>query len=545
MSTTALAVVLAVPFALPFIYLIVRNAGDLSGLWAALTDGDTIAPAFRSLLLGTSVAITAGIIGTGAAWMVARTDLWGRRSWALLLCLPLVMPSFVGAVALIAAFSPGGLLSQLLGNSVPLPSVSGFWGAYGVLTLLTYPYVFLPVMARLRTMPPATEESARLLGRRPFAVFLTVVVPQARAAIAAGALLVFLYVISDFGAVQLLRYDTLTRMIYANRLLDPSVSVALSLVLGVMAVVVVAFERRASRVGLRETQRLRTPLTVPLGRLKALAITLLGLLVALSLIVPIGVLLFWAIRGAVQGNDRPNSVINDPSLILGPLGSTAGVSIATAIVAVLVVLPIAYRTVRRPGRLGEAIAGTVVGGFALPGLVTALAFVFWTLNAPGPVGALYQTLPLLILAYLVHHGALALGATQTAVAAIPPRLEDAARSLGSNRTRRFASVEWPLMWPGIAAGAGLVLLSTMKELPATLLLSPPGFSTLATRVWSAAEVALYEDAAVYALVLVALSAILTWFLVVRPALRSWDRVASVQDETQPEPVHVPAEPVAG
>ena len=537
--------VLAVPFALPFLYLIVRNTGDLSGLWAALTDPDTIAPAFRSLLLGTSVAVTAGIIGTGAAWMVARTDLRGRRTWALLLCLPLVIPSFVGAVALIAAFSPGGLLSQMLGNSVPLPSVSGFWGAYGVLTLLTYPYVFLPVMARLRTMPPATEESARLLGRRPFAVFLTVVVPQARAAIAAGALLVFLYVISDFGAVQLLRYDTLTRMIYANRLLDPSVSVALSLVLGVMAVVVVAFERRASRVGLRETQRLRTPLTVPLGRLKTVAIALLSLLVSLSLIVPIGVLLFWAIRGAVQGNGRSNSVINDPSLILGPLGSTAGVSIATAIVAVLVVLPIAYRTVRRPGRIGEAIAGTVVGGFALPGLVTALAFVFWTLNSPGPVGALYQTLPLLILAYLVHHGALALGATQTAVAGIPPRLEDAARSLGSSRTRRFLSVEWPLMWPGIAAGAGLVLLSTMKELPATLLLAPPGFSTLATRVWSAAEVALYEDAAVYALVLLALSAILTWFLVVRPALRSWDQHLAPVGEPQPEPIHVPPEPVAG
>ena len=545
MGTTALAVVLAVPFALPFVYLIVRNAGDLGGLWAALTDADTIAPAFRSLLLGTSVAVAAAILGTGAAWMVARTDLRGRRIWALVLCLPLVIPSFVGAVALIAAFSPGGLLSQLVGDSVHLPSVSGFWGAFGVLTLLTYPYVFLPVMARLRTMPPSTEESARLLGRRPVNVFLTVVVPQARSAIAAGGLLVFLYVISDFGAVQLLRYDTLTRMIYANRLLDPSVSVALSLVLGVMAVVVVAFERRASRVGLRETQRLRTPLTIPLGRLKALAVTLLGLLVTLSLIVPIAVLLFWAIRGAVQGNDRATSVINDPTLILGPLGSTAGVSIVTALIAVAVVLPIAYRTVRRPGRLGEAIAGTVVGGFALPGLVTALALVFWTLNSPGPVGALYQTLPLLILAYLVHHGALALGATQTAVAGIPPRLEDAARSLGSSRARRFTSVEWPLMWPGIAAGAGLVLLSTMKELPATLLLAPPGFSTLATRVWSAAEVALYEDAAVYALVLVAMSAILTWFLVVRPALRSWDRVATPEQQTQPEPVHVPPEPVAG
>lgn len=512
---------LAVPFILPFAYLIVRNAEDLRGLWGAISDADTIAPALRSVLLGTSVAVATAVLGTGAAWMVARTDLRGRRTWTLLLCLPLVMPSFVGAVALIAAFSPGGLLDQLFGNALPLPQVGGFWGAFTVLTLLTYPYVFLPVMARLRALPPAAEESARLLGRRPAAVFLSVVLPQARAAIAAGALLVFLYVISDFGAVQLLRYDTLTRMIYANRLLDPAVSLALSLVLGLMAIIVVAFERRASRVGLRDTQRLRTPLSVPLGRLKVPAVTLLGLLVTLSLIVPVGVLVTWAIEGLIRGSDRANSVFNDPAMILEPLGSTAGVSVATAIIAAVVVLPIAYRTVRRPGWLGEAIAGTVVGGFALPGIVTALAFVFWTLSSPGPIGALYQTLPLLILAYLVHHGALALGATQGAVAGVPPRLEDAARNLGSHRPRRFLTVEMPLMWPGIAAGAGLVLLSTMKELPATLLLSPPGFSTLATRVWSTAEVALYEDAAVYALVLLALSAVLTWFLVVRPVMRSW------------------------
>ena len=275
-----------------------------------------------------------------------------------------------------------------------------------------------------------------------------------------------------------------------------------------------------------------------------MALSLLGALVALSLIIPIGVLVFWAIRGIVQGNQRSNSVINDPGMLLGPLGNTAGVSLATALVATLVVLPIAYRTVRRPGRLGEAIAGTVIGGFALPGLVTALAFVFWTLSSPGPIGALYQTLPLLILAYLVHHGALALGAQQTAVAGIPPRLEDAAQSLGSRRVRRLFTIELPLMWPGIAAGAGLVLLSTMKELPATLLLAPPGFTTLATRVWSAAEVALYEDAAIYALVLVALSALLTWFLVVRPALRSWDRPA-VGPDPPVEPVPVPTEPVAG
>ncbi len=520
LGATALAVALTVPFALPFAYLLVRNGQDLGGLWSALSDDRLVGPLLRSLALGISVALAAAVLGTSAAWLVARTQLRGRRIWALLLCLPLVIPSFVGAVALIAAFAPGGLVEDLLGIGW-LPEVSGFKGAFIVLTLLTYPYVFLPVMARLRGLPPSLEESARMLGRRPIEVFLTVVVPQARAAIAAGALLVFLYVISDFGAVQLLRYDTLTRAIYADRLLDPITSIALSLVLGLLAVAVVAMERRSSRVGLRDQARMGTPLMVPLRSGRIPAYLFLVLLIGFSLVAPIAVLVFWAIRGLANGSSDATSVVADPGMIIEPLLSTAGVSVLTAVVALLVILPIAFRSVRRPGRLGEVLAGTVVGGFALPGLITALAFVFFTLSAPGPLGALYQTLPLLVLAYVVHHGALALGAAQSAVAGVPARLDDAARIMGKGRLRRFTGVELPLMLPGLAAGAGLVLLSTAKELPATLLLAPPGFSTLATKVWQAAELAAYEEAAIYALVLVAISAILTWFLVVRPALRSW------------------------
>jgi len=526
-----------VPFALPFAYLVVRNAQDIPGLWSAIADDRLLGPLLRSLALGISVALAAAVLGTAAAWLVARTDLRARRMWALLLCLPLVIPSFVGALALIAAFAPGGLVAEVLGIGW-LPEVAGFNGAFIVLTLLTYPYVFLPVVARLRSLPPSLEESARLLGRRPLEVFRTVVLPQSRAAIAAGALLVFLYVISDFGAVQLLRYDTLTRAIYADRLLDPITSIALSLVLGLLAVAVVAMERRSSRVGLRDQSRAGRALTVPMGGWRFAAYGFLVLLIGFSLVAPIAVLAFWAIRGLAQGSADAGSVLADPGLIVQPLLSTAGVSVASALVAIVIVLPIAYRSVRRPGRLGEVLAGTVVGGFALPGLVTALAFVFFTLSAPGPLSALYQTLPLLVLAYVVHHGALALGAAQSAVAGVPARLDDAARILGRSRWRRFIGVEVPLMLPALAAGAGLVLLSTAKELPATLLLAPPGFSTLAIEVWQFAELADYAEAAIFALVLVAISAVLTWFLVVRPALRSW----AESPDTGAPPITAPPPP---
>ena len=243
----ALVVVLAVPFAAPLAYLIVRNAEE-GGVWSTLTDEALLGPLGRSLLLATTVAAAAAAVGTLAAWLVMRTDLPGRRVIRLLLPLPLVLPSFIGAFALIAAFAPGGLLERLLEpvGVTGLPEVRGFAGAFTVLTLLTYPYVYLPVAARLRQLPPAIEESARLLGRGPAATFATVVLPQARAAIAAGALLVFLYVIADFGAVQLLRYDTLTRAIYANYLLEPPVAVALSLALGLLAIAVVVAQRRVA-----------------------------------------------------------------------------------------------------------------------------------------------------------------------------------------------------------------------------------------------------------------------------------------------------------
>jgi iron(III) transport system permease protein len=157
----------------------------------------------------------------------------------------------------------------------------------------------------------------------------------------------------------------------------------------------------------------------------------------------------------------------------------------------------------------------IVGGFALPGLVVALALAFWTLQAPWPLAALYQTQALLVFAYVVHFGSQALRAAQVAVAAVPGRLDDAARTLGAGRLRRLRTVELPLAAPGLLAGAGLVLLSTMKELPATLLLAPPGFETLATRIWNATEDAFLADASLAALFLLLLSGVLTWFLVVR------------------------------
>ncbi len=506
------SLVIAALFAGPFLYLVWRNIGFGSEALEILGSGTATGPLGRTLLLATTVAAACAALGTALAWLVTRTDLPFRRVWRVVLALPLVIPSFVGALALVAAFATGGLLDELVGFD-HLPPVRGYWAAFAVLTLLSYPDVYLPVAARLSGMPPALEETARSLGRSPAQVFRTVVLPQATGAVAAGALLVFLYVVSDFGAVSLVRYDTLTTRIESSRLFNPTTSLALGLLLAVVALTVVVLERAVSRrrVHTEAVAAGRPALQAPLGAWRVPALVFTGTVVTVALVAPVAVLARWAWRGVGDAGAGRGA---DLGGVWQPLLNTAGIALMTAVVAIVVVLPLAYLTTRHRSRAGAVANAFVVGGFALPGLVIALAIVFWVLDAP-LVGGLYQTVPLLVFAYIVHFGAQAMRASQVSVRGVPRRMDDAARSLGAGRLRRLRTVDVPLMLPGLAAGAGLVLLSTMKELPATLLLAPIGFDTLATRIWSATESAYFARAGVSALALIALSGVLTWMLTLR------------------------------
>ena len=509
------AVVTGVLFTGPLAYVVLQNIRHGADLPTILWNEDTVRPLLRSLWLATAVSVTAATIGTGMAWLVTRTDVYGRRLFAVLAPLPLVFPSFVGATALISGFATGGLLDDLVRPlGISLPELSGFGGAWFVLTLFTYPYVYLPVAARLRHLSRSVEESARLLGRRPGSVFVTVVVPQIGTAISAGTLLVFLYTVSDFGAVQLLRYDTVTRAIFANQLADQATSFALALLLALVALVVVIAEQRLVRRHPPMTARSSgRGLQIQLGRWRVAASAVVGGFLMLALVGPVASLLQWVIVGA-RSERSSGATALDGSGLGQAVVNTVAVSTAAAVLTVLVVLPIAYLTSRYRSRVGPAASATVVSGFALPGIVIGLAFVFWVLNTAVLAG-LYQTLPLLILAYVIHFGAQSMRASSVAVTAVPARLEDAARTLGAGRIRRLLTVEAPIMAPGLLAAGGLVLLSTMKELPATLFLRPTGFDTLATRIWSSMENVGYAQAGLDSLVLLAVSAVLTWLLVIR------------------------------
>lgn len=508
-STATLAYVVAVGviFALPGAFVALRTVqlgGELAG-----TLSDTMAPLGRTILLAVSVSATAAAIGTVLSWLLVRTDLPGRSIWRVLVVLPLVLPSFVGAAAFLAAVTRGGALSPLLELvGIESPRLRGFWPSWFVLSLFTYPYVFLPVSARLLALSPTLEESARVLGRSPLRSFIDVTLPQLRNAIGSGALLVFLYTVSEFGAVQLLGYDTLTRVIFAAQLTDRATSFTASLVLVALAITVVAVQRSSiSSDGSEGPVRSHMLRPQALGRWTVPGLAVVLFCCTFGLFIPIASLLTWGWRGVRRGT-VPFDGLLEAAL------NTAGVGVATAVIAVAVVLPLATLLVRNRTRPTEIASISVVGGFAVPGLVIALSLVFWTLNAP-VVGRLYQTLPLLVGAYVIHFGSQALGAAEDSVRAVPSTLRESSRLLEPSLPRRMLSIDVPLMRPSLVSGAGLVLLSTVKELPATLLLAPTGFSTLATEVWGSYEDGFFAEVGVGGIVLVALSGVLTWALVLR------------------------------
>lgn len=506
-------------FAFPAGYLIVRAITHEADVLGTLFSDRTLPPLWRTLRLATVVSLTAGVIGTTLAWLVTRTDLPFRRTWTVLTTLPLVYPTFIGTAALQTTLNPGGLLNDVLGNLGVdrTPEVRGFTGAWLVLTLFTYPYVMLPVAARLRGLPATLEESARLLGDSGWSTFRRIVLPQTTSAITAGMVLVFLYSISDFGAVQLVQYDTLTRAIWTNRLANQAVAFSLALVLLAIAMAVVVSERALTRrLPASTLGKSRTPVIHPLRRWTVPALGFMGLVITVGLIVPGAALVDWAIDG-LRFSDGGFGVHFDE--LIEPTRNTTLTSVAAAVMAVLMVLPIAYLVARYRSYLGAGARAIVIANFAVPGLLVALALWFWTLQWGWAADHLANTTGLLILAYVIRFAAQAMGVSVIAVSSIPRRLDDAARTLGAGRVRRLLTVDLPLALPGLIAGGGLVLLSTMKELPITLLVAPFEFPTLTTEIFQSFEEAFIAESGLMALILVVLSGLLTWLLVIRRAER--------------------------
>ncbi|MFD2236009.1 ABC transporter permease [Aureimonas populi] len=493
------ALVVGAGLAVPLVYLVVRA---FSAEWSAV-QALIFRPYTATLLLNT-LKLTAGVLATTTlialplAWLIVRSDLRHKKLLSILAVMPLAVPGYVMAYALIGLSGYYGFLNHFFGLTVP--RLQGWAGATVALSLYTFPYVFLNLRAALLGLDPALEETARSLGRSQRATFFAVTLPHLVPALLSGWLVIGLYVLGDFGVVALMRYEVFSFAIYNqyagafDRFYAAWLSLMLmALTLGFLVAEGLALRgRRFSRVG---TGVARRASLVPLGRWRPLAHAFLALVFAASLGLPLMVILFWFGFGAVEV---------DWALLRATALRTAGAALPGAVLAALLALPLVVLTVRYPSRTSWAIERLAYFGYAVPPLAFALAMVFFAL---GLAPFLYQTLPLLVASYALSFVALAMGPVRSALLQMGGRVEEAARVLGRGPASAFASVTLPLLSRSLVAGGMLVFILIVKELPITFLLAPTGYTTLSMNVFARTSEGMLLEAAPYALVTILFSSL--------------------------------------
>jgi iron(III) transport system permease protein len=463
---------------------------------ALLTRQTTVEVFVNSALLVAGVTAASILLGVPLAYLTVRTDLPFARFWTVAVSLPLVIPSYIGAFAFVSAFGPQGAFQRLLAplGVESLPEIYGFHGAVLVLTLYTYPYVYITARAALKSLDTTLIDAARTLNHSRREAFRHVTLPHIRPAVAAGSLLVALYVLSDFGTPAIMQFDAFTRVIYVEfNAFGRDTATLLSLQLVGLTVFILALESKVSG-NERTAGGGRSGDVVALGRWTLPALALCAGVAGLALVVPLGILLTWLGDTSAVGQGlafRAEYAVN-----------SVGVAAAAALAATVAGLPVAYLAAKRDSRVGLLAERATYVGYAVPGVVLGLALVFLGTTVATPV---YQTTFLLVFAYVVRFLPQAVGSLRASFLRVDPALPEAARTLGRTPVGAFRSVTLPLVAPGLLGGAALVFLTTMKELPATLLLRPSGFKTLVVHIWTAYAAGYFGQAAIPALILLGVS----------------------------------------
>ena len=431
------------------------------------------------------------VLGTTLAWLTERSNLPGRRLWSVLAVAPLAVPAFVHSYAWVSL----------------IPSIHGLPAGVLVSVIAYFPFLYLPIAATLRRLDPAIEDVAQSLGLKPWAVFFRVVLPQLRLAICGGALLVGLHLLAEYGLYAMIRFDTFTTAIF-DQFKSTFNGPAANMLAGVLALCCLAMltaesaargQARYARVGSGSARDQRS---VQLGRgATTLALLLQTLTCLLALGVPLLTLGRWLVAGGAQ--------VWQGDELLPALLQTLSYGVAGALLTSVAAIPIAWLSIRSPGKLQRLLEGCNYITSSLPGIVVALALVTVTIHFARPI---YQTTITVLLAYLLMFLPRALVSLRAGFAQAPVELENIAQSLGRSPLRALWLITVRLAAPGAAAGAALVFLAITNELTATLLLAPNGTRTLATGFWAMTSEIDYAAAAPYAFLMILLSLPLTAIL---------------------------------
>ena len=456
----------------------------------------------NTIRLAASVALLTLVLGVSTAWLVTRVEFPGRRLWEGALILPLAMPTYVLAYIYSYLLGYGGpvehIWQMVAGPQARIFSPHSYFGATLVMTLDTFPFVYLLSRSALLNLNVSFEEVSRASGTSRMKTLWLVTLPLMRPSIAAGIALVILYVVSDFGAVSLLRYQTLTYAVFQQMTgrSDNTAASILSLLLVGLALLFLITERwfRHRSRFYQTTGRYRRPERHRFGWLGTLLVTgYLVVVVGASFALPAYLLVVWSLS--------PEAQATIDSRFFGFLWNSGFLAACAATGGVLIGLPLAYMASRRPTWLNLGCLQAAYAGYVLPGPVAALAVLVLCLNL---TPFLYGSVLVLVVAYVIHFLPAGLQSLEPALQQITPNLEEVARTLGLGVRQTWQRVTLPLMRNGFIVAWVLMFLQTMKELPATLLLRPVGFDTLAIRVWMEASEEYYRLAAPSALLIVLL-----------------------------------------
>ncbi|MCA9472546.1 MAG: iron ABC transporter permease [Nitrospirales bacterium] len=494
------ALTIACTLAFPLFYVGYSAFSAKGAVWQRLWSTRIPELLFNTVTLAIGVGATTLIIGVALAWFVTRYDFWGRRVWEWAIVLPLAIPSYVLAYIYTYLLETGGFIEQgwqwMMGAEARIFSPYSFGGAWLVMTLNTFPYIYLLARAALQNVNLSFEEAAQALGATRWQTLTRVSLPLIRPSLVAGLFLVTLYVVSDFGAVSLLRFQTFTYAIYQQMTsrYDYAAASILSLLLVVFAFLFLIAERwfRQRSRFFQTGGHIRMKSPKPCGMLPTLLLTAFMLMVfGAAFGIPVFLLIHWTWAAWNVGEMG--------SGFLSYIWNSAMLSGTAASIAIVVGTPLAFLASRYPTRFNLLYLQGAYTGYVLPGPVAALALLtLFTQNLP----FLYGTALVLILAYLIHFLPAGLQAMESAIQQVNPNIEEAARSLGRHALSSFWQVTFPLVRGGFIVAWILMFLQAMKELPATLLLRPVGFDTLSVRIWLEASEELYQLAAPPALLII-------------------------------------------
>lgn len=482
-------------------------------IWSHLWETQMFRLLGNTLTLVVGVGLGVTLLGVSIAWLTALCEFPGRRwlDWALML--PFAIPAYVLAFVFVGLLDFAGpfqtLMREWFGTGIRLPRVRSTGGVIIVLVLVFYPYVYLLARAAFLAQGKGLMEAARILGQSPWQAFWRVALPMARPAIGAGVALALMETLADFGAVSVFNFDTFTTAIYKTWYGFFSLSSAAQLASLLLLVVMLLLygERRARGASRASNERPRVTALYHLHGLKAAAASAwCGLVFACAFVVPLMQLIVWVWqRGRFDLDERYTGLILH-TLYLGGIAALVTVAVAMILVFARRLAP------TRAIRSGVSLANI---GYALPGSVLAvsimLAFSYldrelvvplssWLGGAGKPL--LLGSLAALVMAYLVRFIAVAYGPLENSLSRIRPSLPEAARSLGVGGPRLFFKIYLPLLIPGTLSAALLVFVDVLKEMPATLLMRPFGWDTLAVRIFEMTSEGEWARAALPALTLV-------------------------------------------